>query len=157
MQRSCSVVVVAGVLLVAGLARPALAQTAPPASAGAAVSPEVQQVRDELARLKTEFEALRQQYNERLFALEQKLSQIGGPKELESSESSGSSGSSKSPKSPESPTSPQDPTQPAPAQAQPSSSKVFNPDTSVIANFLGAAGKNPFSPLPAMQLSEAEV
>jgi hypothetical protein len=130
--------VAASVLLVVGTARPALAQTAP----------EVQQVRDELARLKTEFEALRQQYNERLFALEQKLSQIGGPSGIESSKSSGSSGS---------PTSPQAPTPQTPAQVAPASSKIFNPDTSVIANFLGAAGRNPFSPLPAMQLSEAEV
>jgi hypothetical protein len=37
------------------------------------------------------------------------------------------------------------------------SSKVFNPDTAVIGNFLGASGKNKVNPLPAMQLSESEV
>jgi hypothetical protein len=37
------------------------------------------------------------------------------------------------------------------------SSKVFNPDTAVIGNFLGATGKNEVNPLPAMQLSESEV
>ena len=52
---------------------------------------------------------------------------------------------------------PQDPTQPAPSQPPPSSSKVFNPDTSVIANFIGVAGKNPMSTQPSMQLTEVEV
>ena len=36
-------------------------------------------------------------------------------------------------------------------------SKIFNPDMSVIGNFIGAAGKNSVEPLPAMQLNEAEV
>lgn len=35
-------------------------------------------------------------------------------------------------------------------------SKVFNPDTSLIANFVGAAGKNPQSDLPSLNLSEVE-
>ena len=33
---------------------------------------------------------------------------------------------------------------------------MFNPDISVIGNFIGVAGKNEFSSQPAMQLSEAE-
>jgi hypothetical protein len=37
------------------------------------------------------------------------------------------------------------------------SSKVFNPDTAVIGNFLGATGENKVNPLPALQLSESEV
>jgi hypothetical protein len=36
-------------------------------------------------------------------------------------------------------------------------SKVFNPDTAVIGNFLGASGHNEVAPLPALQLSESEV
>ena len=35
-------------------------------------------------------------------------------------------------------------------------SKVFNPDIAVIGNFLGAAGKNPIEPSPALEMSEAE-
>jgi len=35
-------------------------------------------------------------------------------------------------------------------------SKVFNPDISVVGNFLGAAGGNPIRPVPALELSEAE-
>ena len=38
-----------------------------------------------------------------------------------------------------------------------SSSKVFNPDISAIGNFVSAAGSNPSSDQPSMQLSEAEV
>ena len=52
---------------------------------------------------------------------------------------------------------PQDPAQPAPSQPPPGSSKVFNPDTSVIANFVGVAGKNPMSTQPSMQMTEVEV
>jgi hypothetical protein len=36
-------------------------------------------------------------------------------------------------------------------------SKVFNPDTSVLGNFVGVAGKNPNSAQPALQLNEVEV
>ena len=43
------------------------------------------------------------------------------------------------------------------SQAPPGSSKVFNPDTSVIGNFLGVAGENPFDTQPSLQLTEAEV
>jgi hypothetical protein len=35
-------------------------------------------------------------------------------------------------------------------------SKVFNPDTSILANFVGVAGKNPLSDQPALQLTEVE-
>ncbi len=35
--------------------------------------------------------------------------------------------------------------------------RVFNPDMSVIANFLGTAGKNPHNPDPAFSLNEVEV
>jgi hypothetical protein len=56
------------------------------------------------------------------------------------------------------PAGPQDPV-PAPqtpAAPPPQSSKVFNPDISVIGNFLGVAGKNDQSTQPAMQMSEVE-
>ena len=52
--------------------------------------------------------------------------------------------------------------QPAPASlpvyGNPSAlSKIFNPDIAVIGNFIGAAGTNDVDPMPALQLSEAEV
>jgi hypothetical protein len=159
-----------GVLLAAGLAvglgltRPALAQSAPPApptrSTSPTVSPDVQQVRDDLARLKKEFDVLRQQYDERLIALERRLSQIGGgPSVIESPASPESPKSPDLPKGLESPATPAGaaPQAAAPTQVAPGASKVFNPDMSVIANFLGAAGKNPVSTQPSLQLKEAEV
>ena len=35
-------------------------------------------------------------------------------------------------------------------------SKVFNPDTSILANFAGVAGKNPMSDQPSLELTEVE-
>lgn len=51
------------------------------------------------------------------------------------------------------------PPPPPPPQAPPVglSSKVFNPDISVIGNFVGVAGKNPMSTEPSLSLSEVEV
>ncbi|HEX5068785.1 MAG TPA: hypothetical protein VFV78_01115 [Vicinamibacterales bacterium] len=44
-----------------------------------------------------------------------------------------------------------------PPASPPQSSKVFNPDISVIGNFVGVAGRNPMSTQPPLQMSEAEV
>jgi hypothetical protein len=58
------------------------------------------------------------------------------------------------------PTPAQDPVPPAvqdPAPAQAGSSKVFNPDISVIGNFIGVAGKNEMSTQPPFQMSEVEM
>ena len=53
---------------------------------------------------------------------------------------------------------PPPPPPPATAQPQPAagSSKAFNPDISVIGNFIAAAGKNDVSPPPPFQLSDAQ-
>jgi hypothetical protein len=54
----------------------------------------------------------------------------------------------------------QDPTPtptPTPAPATAQTSKVFNPDISVIGNFVGVAGKNPMSTQPPFQMSEVEM
>src|SRR3954463_6234010 len=46
----------------------------------------------------------------------------------------------------------------SPQSAAPAgASKVFNPDTSVLANFVGVAGKNRVSEQPSLQLNEVEV
>jgi hypothetical protein len=55
---------------------------------------------------------------------------------------------------------PPPPTQPdvtAQSAAPAGASKVFNPDTSVLANFVGVGGKNPASEQPPLQLNEVEV
>lgn len=125
-------------------------QSPPPVAVGPATSAvpgqDVQAIREELDRLREEFAAIRRQYDERLVALEERLGQlVGGPRVLEV------------------------PTPAAPAQQDPAvaasqassagaaSSKIFNPDLSVIGNFVGVGGKNPNSDQPALQLSEAEM
>ena len=66
------------------------------------------------------------------------------------------SGSAAQDPPPPPPTSPP-PQTPPPTPMPPGSSKVFNPDISLIANFLAVAGKNPVSTLPPLQLTEAEL
>jgi hypothetical protein len=97
-----------------------------------------QALRREIDQLKADFEMLRQQYGDRLSALEARLAGL------------------------------KDATAPAPdssaiaqaVQGAPgvaaASSKVFNPDTSVIGNFAGVAGKNAMSDQPSLSLTEVE-
>lgn len=139
-----------GVLALAGIvAVPALAlaqpQSPPPAGAAAA-SPQVTQVREELERLRLEFEALRRTYDERLQQLERRLTEIGGgPLAAQQTGAVPPVAATQDP---------QPAPQPAPQGAP--SSKVFNPDISVNGNFIGAAGHNPFATLSPLQLSEVE-
>jgi hypothetical protein len=143
-------------LLTAG---PARAQQ--PAAAGAPPA-DVTQVREEVSRLKAELETIRRQYDDRISQLEQRLNQLtGGPMTLEASPAPVVAAAQDAPAAQAAAT-PQDaspaPVDPAQSSAIPAgSSKVFNPDTSVIGNFLGTAGKNPFSAQPSMQLTEAEL
>jgi hypothetical protein len=130
-----------------------------------------QALRQEIDQLRRDFEALKQQYGDRLTALETKLAAAEG----------GQPGQPPAGAPPGAPPAPaQPPTAPVPAGAEgaggPSGalpvygaaaggSKVFNPDIAVIGDFLGAAGTNasqpdPFSrggdhPLP-LQLHESE-
>ncbi|MBZ5703066.1 MAG: hypothetical protein LAN84_14630 [Acidobacteriia bacterium] len=60
-----------------------------------------------------------------------------------------------------------DPAAPAPAPAQlgqtqvyggaTSNAKLLNPDISMIGDFIGAAGRNPMNPLPALEMHESEM
>src|SRR6187549_3937301 len=156
MSRSFVVVFWSMALLVC-LVPAAQAQQPTAAPARPADTPdEVRKVSDELSRLRQEFDQLRRLYDERLLALEQRLGQItGGP--MAAAGSTGPTATTALP--PQAPiagepasasaTPVQDPVAPAPdlpaaPQAATGSSKVFNPDTSVIGNFAGAAGRNPF-------------
>jgi len=127
--RGCQWSIVIVILLLAG-ASPAFAQTAPPQA--------LSDARAEVDRLKQELAAMRELYDKRLADLEQKLAALSAA--------------------------------PAPAAAAPvpdatpaasnnagaGASKAFNPDMSVIANFVGVAGKNDHSDQPPFQLSEVE-
>ena len=113
-------------------------------------------MKDELERLRREFDALRRAYDERLVALEQRLAHIGG----------GPLSAPAALAAPEPAPAPAVATAAAPeaaakvdgqgSAAPAGSSKVFNPDISVNGNFVGAAGNNPFATLPALLLSEVE-
>lgn len=139
---------------------PAWAQEAsPPAQAVA----DAQQIRQELERLRQEFEVLRETYGARLSALEARLSSLP-------------SGAGAAPQAPVAPppvvTPPGEPAQVAvppgaagaggpqgalPVYGNPNVlSKIFNPDISVIGNFLGAAGRNDVNPAPVFEMNEAE-
>ena len=132
----------------------ALATTAiwPPARASAQGQDSPQALRQQIDRLRADFEAMQQEYRDRLSALEAALAAVQTP----------------APPQP-APAAPPPPTaspglQGADAatlaglqpQGSASASKVFNPDMAVIGNFVGAAGRNPIAPEPAMQVREAE-
>ena len=145
--RVCTLMI--GILLLAGGS--ALAQTPP--AAPATPQPSAQELRDELERLRKEFEAIRDAYGQRLSALEAKLgvTPVAPP------------APGVQPLPPPPPTAPAPPVEAqVPAGALPvygtqsALSKIFNPDIAVIGNFLGATGKNPINPMPAFELNEAE-
>jgi hypothetical protein len=105
----------------------------------------------ELARLREELAAIRADYERRLAAIERQLESIT----LRTS-------APQPPQLPPPPPTQPPPTQPpsdptAPAQPPPAmSSKIFNPDISVIGNFVGVAGRNSVSDQPSLELTEVE-
>ena len=113
---------------------------------------DAQALRQEIEQLRKEFEAVQQQYGERLSALEAKL---------------GTAGAS-TPAAPDA--APQTTVEVPPGAAgaggpsgslpiygaTTASSKIFNPDIAVIGNFLGAAGTNRVNPSPALEMAESE-
>lgn len=123
---------------------------APPAPSVAitgAQAPGVASVQEELERLRREFERLRDDYSQRLADLERRLAALGG-------------GPLAPPLPPALPAPTEPAAEPVPAQAtqtRPAGSNVFNPDTSVIANFVAAAGRRATPAERSLQLTEAEV
>lgn len=113
---------------------------APPARAQAAAPADqaLQDARAEVTRLQQELAAMREQYDARLRALEEKLATLVA---------------AAAPAAP--PTAPEPSPPPVPA-APPPSSKIFNPDIAIIGNMLGAAGHNPNSDQPTFGLDEVE-
>jgi hypothetical protein len=135
-----------------------------PSSAFAQETP--QALRQEIDQLRKDFDALKQQYGDRLTALEGKLSAAEG---------------TPPPAGAAPPAAPPPPAAAAPpetavAQVPPGAegaggptgalptygsavtgSKVFNPDMAVIGDFLGAGGRNLVNPSPAMEMHESEL
>jgi hypothetical protein len=107
-----------------------------------------QSLQQEIERLRAEIDTMRKQYEERLAALEARVASASQPTEA-------------APAAP-APAAPVGPPSDTSIAAQPgqgvpaASSKVFNPDMSVLGNFAGAAGDNPMAGEPSMSLTEVE-
>jgi hypothetical protein len=134
---------------VLGLSLSAAAQTPAPVPAARAQQSDV---REELDKLRKEFEAVRDAYGARLAALEEKLAAMGArttpaapaaaPDAAEVPAGAAGGGG---------------PAGTLPVYGHASAmAKIFNPDMAVIGNFVGAAGKNTINPGPALALQEAE-
>ena len=106
------------------------AAQAPPAATAAAPAG------DEIAQLKRELEALRQEYGSRMAAIESRITALEGAEAA----------------------APQPAAEPAPppATAPSSAAKFFNPDMAAIGNFVGVAGPSPGSGEPSLSLQESE-
>ncbi|MBI3401426.1 MAG: hypothetical protein HY048_08395 [Acidobacteria bacterium] len=113
-----------------------------------------QTLRQEIDQLRHDFDALKQQYGERLTVLETKLAAAEG---------------TLAPPPARAPAAPATAAVPegaagagGPAGALPvygsavSGAKVFNPDMAVIGDFLGAAGRNTVAGTPALEMHESE-
>jgi len=140
MRRVCASMVAGGLLL-------------GPPTAMAQETP--QALRQEIDQLRTDFEALKQQYGDRLSALEAKLAAAEGA----------------APAPPAQAGAPAQPTAQVPPGAEgaggPSGtlpvygsavtgSKIFNPDIAVIGDFLGASGRNQVDPQRSLEMHESE-
>jgi hypothetical protein len=133
------------------------------------------QLREELQRLRVEFESIRDAYGARLLALEARIAQQGAaptvaPVPALPTEAAAVAAAPTGAAAQPTPAPAPDAAVPAgaagaggPQGALPvygnasAMSKIFNPDIAVIGNFAGAAGRNEIEPRPALQLDEAEV
>jgi hypothetical protein len=125
---------------------------APPREAAAQAAEQAQQIQQQI-------DQLRQEFNDRLAALEAQLGALQGGQ----------------PAPPAQPAAPPAPPAAATAEVPPGStgaggptgalpiygttslgSKIFNPDMAVIGDFLGASGRNEVDPQPALEMHESE-
>jgi len=121
-------------------------------SSSASAQDNPQALRQDIDQLRKDFEALKQQYGERLNALEAKLAVAEGTPPA--------AAAAAAPPPAATPAAEQAPV----FGASVSNAKVFNPDIAVIGDFLGAAGSNAVQPDPfgpgthpnALQLHESE-
>jgi hypothetical protein len=112
----------------------------------------VDELRQQVSELQRQLQALRDEYETRLAALESQLAAGGGapapgaqpPAAQPTAEvPSGAAGAG-------------GPTGALPLYGSPTASKIFNPDIAVIGDFLGAAGTNEVAPEPAFAMHETE-
>jgi hypothetical protein len=129
-----------------------------PASAQGADTP--QAIRQEIDRLRSDFEELRKQYGDRLSALEARLGTLpqepaaqGAPQAAPPQAPAGTQTAEVPPGA----AGAGGPSGSLPIYgAAAAASKIFNPDMAVIGDFLGGSGKNDINPNPALEMHESE-
>jgi hypothetical protein len=123
-----------------------------------------QALRQEIDQLRRDFETLKQQYGDRLTALESKLAAAEGAAPAPSAPAGEPQTPPVGTPTPAAPTAQVPPgaeggggpTGALPVYGAVGGSKVFNPDIAVIGDFLGAGGRNVVSPSPALEMHESE-
>jgi hypothetical protein len=126
-----------------------------PAVASAQTPDSPQALKEQIDKLRADFEALQKEYRDRLSALEAALTAVQSPPPPQQPQAPATQ--TQAPVSPQLATGtlPGDTTATS-SQPGAGASKVFNPDMAVIGNIVGAAGRNPIAPDPAIQVREAE-
>jgi hypothetical protein len=119
-----------------------------------------QAVQQEIDQLRRDFDALKQQYGDRLTALEARLAAIQGGQNVPTTPPPANAAAPVTAQVPAGAEGAGGPTGQLPIYgttgAAVSGAKVFNPDMAVIGDFLGATGRNPLHPDPALELHESE-
>jgi hypothetical protein len=122
----------------------------------------LQALRQEIDQLRKDFEALKQQYGDRLTALESKLATAEGAPAAGAPAAAQAAPPAQPAAQPSAQVPPGAEGAGGPTGALPvyggaaAGSKVFNPDIAVIGNFLGAMGRNTVAPSPALEMHESE-
>ncbi len=142
MRSTVGLAVLAGMLLAAS--GPALAQGTPDTASAQALKGDIERLRQELA-------AIQQQYGERLASLEARLTALEGAANAAPPPTPAAEPAAAPPPPAQAPESP------PPGYNAAAASKVFNPDMSMIGNFVGVSGRDPVDTAPAFSLSEAEM
>lgn len=122
-----------------------------------------QALRQDIDQLRKDFEVLKQQYGERLTALEAKLAAAEGTPPAATEAPAPSPAAAPPPAQPVAQVPPGAEGAGGPSGALPTygsavtGSKVFNPDMAVIGDFLGASGRNLVTPTPSLEMHESEL
>jgi hypothetical protein len=134
-------------------------------------------VGEEVARLRSELDALRQEYGGRMAAIEARLEALEGASPSPATVAAAGTASAEGPATaPPAPAPPEPPAPPPTTAAVPpgatvaggasalplyggaaSASKVFNPDIAAIGDFIGTVGKSPGGGEPSLEMHESEL
>jgi hypothetical protein len=125
-----------------------------PTFASAQDSP--QALRQEIDQLRKDFEALKQQYGDRLTALESKLATAEGAPAAGAPAAAQAAPTAQPAAQPSAQVPPGAEGAGGPSGALPVYGGGANPDIAVIGDFLGAAGRNTENPSPALEMHESE-